>query len=627
MLVPKIYIILSLLISSIACGINPTNFDGFEDGDYENFAIIYSGKYPNQTFPNFNITNDIREVISGRYSLKFHPLDAEPSWIVQSNAFYLTKTRNISIDFKLSKEYINKSDWEISLIGSLEDYSRDSRNFFNAKLDILTLKKIYDHSKVKLTMNINDNFHNLNDRNHIFVNINYDLVYSLKMKYFDDSHIEGLLMENNNTIGLLKSNQKWSIPSSIGFFTSSNQTNGFIIFDNFNVTSQRYEIPSKVWVQSPQMIILKRTPELESSPGYWVGSGTGFFDEQDNLYKLWYRVRTPMNRGSYFTLATSTDLLNWTKTNIKIIPTLNHTANPIDSLEKLTVRKINGIYKIWFSYVIDYSDWRIGYTSSIDGINWLPAKTLFQEYSKDPEVIYVPNYGVYYMSLIMGETKNPTYTYMFQSSDGVNWTNKTLIQNGSHTHSTLTFVDNLFYHILDIPEMRLSVSSVWGEYSNFQTIINKRLAGLDDGKNWNRNSPDYSNGVNYGIFIGDSNGLLNNFTDVLLIYQARHSYLNNPNSWNYEQDGKLALTGKFESVFIGVKINLNLEKFSYQTFPISCKPIKKIKKLYSSVPVEIEFYDNYLVVSSDHDGILLINDLSFDLKRRVEQIFNISIVL
>ena len=81
-------------------------------------------------------------------------------------------------------------------------------------------------------------------------------------------------------------------------------------------------------------------------------SGAAIFNDRTSRYDL--------------KIATSSDFFNWEHTGITAIPLNEDEAN----LSTSTVIEIGGILHMWFSVKPKIGEYRIGYASSKDGINW-----------------------------------------------------------------------------------------------------------------------------------------------------------------------------------------------------------------------------------------------------------------
>jgi len=81
-------------------------------------------------------------------------------------------------------------------------------------------------------------------------------------------------------------------------------------------------------------------------------SGTAIFNDRTSNYDL--------------KIATSSDFFNWEHTGITAIPLNEDEAN----LSTATVIEIGGVLHMWFSVKPKTGEYRIGYASSKDGINW-----------------------------------------------------------------------------------------------------------------------------------------------------------------------------------------------------------------------------------------------------------------
>jgi uncharacterized delta-60 repeat protein len=165
--------------------------------------------------------------------------------------------------------------------------------------------------------------------------------------------------------------------------------------------------------------------------GSWESTHVGYpvvMRDSDGTYKMWYAGHD----GSTWRIgyATSSDGINWNKYSGN--PVLNLGAGGSwDDAHVLTgkVIKENGIYKMWYSGH-NGSNWRIGYATSSDGINWSkysgnPVLNLGAGGSWDDAHVYISSVikdrdGTYKM-WYTGHSGSNTRIGYATSSDGINW--------------------------------------------------------------------------------------------------------------------------------------------------------------------------------------------------------------
>ncbi len=165
------------------------------------------------------------------------------------------------------------------------------------------------------------------------------------------------------------------------------------------------------WAKHPNNPVLNL-----GADGEWdnqnVGDPTVLFD--NGVYKMWYVGSNGTDNQIGY--ATSDDGITWAK----------HPSNPVlnlgadsewddASLAKSSVLFDNGVCKMWYSGHDD-TNWRIGYTVSLDGISWT-------KYTQNPVVNLGAdgewdNQHVYGRSIILD---NGTYKIWYSGNDGTNW--------------------------------------------------------------------------------------------------------------------------------------------------------------------------------------------------------------
>ncbi|MFH1841079.1 MAG: alpha/beta fold hydrolase [Candidatus Shapirobacteria bacterium] len=151
-------------------------------------------------------------------------------------------------------------------------------------------------------------------------------------------------------------------------------------------------------------------------------------------YEMWYVVVSPIWQSGpdRFRLryATSENGINW---NIHQNYVMTGTSNFWDSggiNRGVSVIYDNGLYKMWYTGVDNWNNWKIGYATSINGINWqknsspviLPTKTWELTFLSYP---FVRKSGDKY-EMWYAATQNDTATSIVYatSTDGINWNDK-----------------------------------------------------------------------------------------------------------------------------------------------------------------------------------------------------------
>lgn len=541
-------------------GILPVNKDGFENGDYENFALVYIGDSKDWIHPKAEITEE--NPISGKYSLRWNADDIEQHWMFVSNAFYTRTPYEVSVKVRINAE----SGYEVALLGAIEGYDRDS-----AIVDALRL------SDGDASLDIYANAANQVNGSDIQQNriIKPNTVYKLSMDYRLDGKVWAEIVEDSSGEVVVRFAKENTIkPNGIGLLVHLDPAqSGSIIFDDFEVDSASYQMEAGKWTKSPQFVIFRRFPDALQGQGEWVGAASAMYDE--GIYKLWYRIRRADVRGKGYGYATSKDGLNWDRYEDN--PVIPFVKGEYSSCEKISVLKVDGQYKAWYT-VNAPKKWHIIYATSDDGINWTEHGDILNDANyKDPDVIYVD--GTYYMYVI-----HPTGHEMsvLTSKDGIDWVFGGKIAAPGHTHPAAYYVKDTgkFWMYEDIPEIMAASSDNGIKFGEFQTVLTIPPVGLDD----NFLEMD---GVNYPTFYRNGLGHLESDKDILMVYQARHSYLNNRPNWKYAQDGKLVLAGKFTGLHVNVTTSIYPDgRMEYSSFPIHCQRIDGMMATTNS-PIEM----------------------------------------
>jgi len=192
-----------------------------------------------------------------------------------------------------------------------------------------------------------------------------------------------------------------------------------------------------------------------NSPILQVGSSNGWesetansnviFNKQLNIYQMWY---TSLNVSHWnlgldrFRLryATSTDGINWDRldgwaSTIGADAWASSTSWDKGGIARgISVLYRNGIYHLWYAGTNENNlaispFWRIGYATSIDGINWtkqnngnpviVPTKSWELNNASYPNVIY--ENGTYKMWYAAGYGDSGNQIVYATSTDGINW--------------------------------------------------------------------------------------------------------------------------------------------------------------------------------------------------------------
>ncbi len=528
----------------MVCRLKPVTQEGFEAGDFENFALAYIGD--SQQWVRHKARISDRDAISGTYSLCWDHDTAQEPWIMISNAFHAERAYEVSLRFR-----ITAADCELALLGAVEKYSKGTTPRY-AAVDALVV------SQDSVSLQIGARAPQWStDRPAVKEVIEPNKVYTLTMRYGSDETVWAEVFdEQNHTLARFEG-QSQTPANGIGLYVRGAQ-DGQLIFDDFRVESQHYRVRAGQWVRSPQFVVFKRPPEAGHDQGEWVGAASIVHEE--DTYKLWYRIRHAGIRGVGYGYATSKDLFNWQR----------HPDNPVfkidktklASSERICVLKIDGQYKAWYATDVR-TTWHIAHATSPDGIHWDDhGNILTDTFYKDPEVVYVN--GTYYMYAIHPTTDEIS---VLTSDDGIKWQFRAKIEAPCHVHVGAYYVEDtqefkLYEDAVDkIPYMRVATSKDGIRFGSFEPVLANAEVGLDD----------TSIGVNYPVFLRDGYGHLETDRDIIMIYQARHDYFNNRPSWNYAGDGKLVMAGKFEGFKLGVTANIEPNGgLYYHSFPLDC---------------------------------------------------------
>jgi len=159
------------------------------------------------------------------------------------------------------------------------------------------------------------------------------------------------------------------------------------------------------WIGDIGRLLLKNKKYLSLSPKNeiltWKGDGNSISLSypwvmfENGIYKMWYGTAESWSSDNgemttVFKYATSIDGENWDKKGLAIPFELGEAQ----AFSRPTVIKIDGIYKMWFSYRRgDGTKYRIGYAYSQDGIDWIREKNSGIDVSNegwDSEMICYP---------------------------------------------------------------------------------------------------------------------------------------------------------------------------------------------------------------------------------------------
>ncbi|MBS3771941.1 MAG: hypothetical protein V5A59_12380 [Bacteroidales bacterium] len=512
-------------------GLMPVNRDGFETGDWRNFRPHYVGDSEDFIRPNF-VINDT-DPINGQFSLRWKSGDKDHKWLMLSNAFYLKKPVNISVDFRVKGETDNFAAGLV-MMESLNSYAGVKVTGQGAaihKEGDATIGKPIKEMAVKAGN-----------------------VYRLSVSMADDYSMVTEVTEKNS--GKVVSRIKTSTyidPEALSMYIETGEdANTTIDFDDLEVNADDYRIPSGTYVRSPQFVMLPRLPDVKQDQGNWVGGQSTIVN--DGEYLMWYRIRDNQERGRGYGFARSSDGLNWDK--YEKGPLFTHDPD-FSSNEKISVRKVDGLYRAW--YTVNAPDsWYTAYATSEDGINWEKHGLVINEtYCKDPVVIYLD--GTYYLYSIKDNDKIGVYT----SPDGVDFTHRNTIDVGIHRHVAAFYEKKSgLFHLYSTGGhngVSHAVSSNGIDFGLFKNVWNPPAVGLDD---WDRA------GITYLSFPANQYGHLEDAESLPVYYQARNTWDNNIPGWHYHGGERIVLGGKFEGIYKGVPTIVQPDgKYHYESFP------------------------------------------------------------
>ena len=513
-------------------GLLPVNKDGFETGDWRNFRPHYAGDVTEWIRPNFSINHS--EPISGNYSLQWKSDDREHQWFMLSNAFYLEKPVTISVDFCVT--------------GKAED--------FEAGLILMESKEVY--AGLKLSRKRAELFKKGNatiEKSNREVNILPGTIYRLKVNITDDNIFRAEVAEKDSP-RLLAGFESLSfiLPEAVSLYLKTGpNSNTTINFDNLEVIAAEYKVPAGKYLRSPQFVVVPRLPDVPQDQGNWVGGQSSMLE--DNTFKMWYRIRDNKKRGMGYGFAQSKDGLNWEK--YKNNPLFTHHPD-FASNEKISVLKVDGIYRAWYAVDKTGNRWSTAYATSKDGIEWEQHGLVIDEtYCKDPVVIYLD--GAYYLYSIKDETKIGVYT----SADGVDFKERNTIDVGVHAHVAAFYEKKtgLFhlYSTAGFNGVNHAVSDDGIHFGFFTNVMNPSEVGLDD---WDEA------GVTYLSFITNEYGYVEDAETLPFYYQARNNWGNNIPGWLFHGGERIVLGGKYEGLYLGVPTVIHPgNSLYYESFP------------------------------------------------------------
>ena len=537
-------------------GITPENSDGFETGDWRNFRPNYVGSSDDFIRPRFDVTNT--NPISGQYSLRWTGGNTEHEWLMLSNAFYLSRPISASVLFRTDEE---SGDWQAGFY-LMQDY-----DFFSG----------VRISKNGISHQLDANEWGLTEKEDVA--IEPGKVYKLSVSLDERNRFTASVSDKENGYVIYEESAiSATLPGAIVLYVKTNEDSDIqLYFDDVTVESGEYLVKSGEWTRSPMpnYVVLPRLPDVTQEEGNWVG-GHSVMKTGEGDYLMWYRIRDNQQRGKGYGFATSSDGLNWQKydDNPVFVPHSRY-----DSNEKITVLKIDGVFRGW--YTVEYEGlWITKHIESSDGINWENDQPVIDDVlCKDADVVYLE--GEYYLYCIgLSYTDISVYT----SDDGIDWELREVYEMGTHRHLAAYYEkeNSLFalYPTAGGKGVSYAVSQDGIKFEPFLQEWSPPSVGLDD---W------IEAGITYLSFLRNEHGHIQDENYRPVYYQARNTYDNNIPSWLYHGGERVVLAGKFEGIYTGI--------------PAIIKPDGTYR--YEAFPFEVERARNFNVRSTDNTRIVL----------------------
>lgn len=513
-------------------GLLPVNRDGFETGDWRNFRPHYAGDATDFIRPKFSINRV--DPIDGNFSLQWKSDDRHHEWFMLSNAFYLAKPVTVSIDFRVSGE----------------------GKGFEAGLLLMASKEEY--AGIKISPERAEVFKKGNttvDKDGEEIRVGPGAIYTLSITLADDHIFRTQIVEKQSGRVLSRfESVSVIVPEALSMYVATTAgSNTAIDFDNLEVEAAAYRVPAGKYVRSPQFVVLPRLPDVAQDQGNWVGGQSTMRD--DGEFKMWYRIRDNEVRGRGYGFARSSDGLNWEKYEHN--PLFTHHPDFLSN-EKISVLKVDGLYRAWYAVDTGGNKWYTAYATSEDGLRWVQHGLVINEtYCKDPVVIY--REGTYFLYSIKDETRIGVYT----SSNGVDFTNRNTIDIGVHAHVAAFYERStgLFhlYSTAGYNGVNHAVSANGIDFGLFSKVMNPSAVGLDD---WDEA------GVTYLSFITDAHGQIDDARSLPFYYQARNNWDNNIPDWRFHGGERVVLGGSYEGLYLGVPAQIHPgQPTTYESFP------------------------------------------------------------
>lgn len=542
-------------------GITPENTDGFETGDWRNFRPHYIGDSDDFIRPNFSISDN--SPISGNFSLRWQGNDKEHEWVKLSNAFYLKRPTEVSIDIRVNAV---TDDWSVGfyLMESLDRYTGLRINPKQYGLEVALKDLTYATSRADSKTG---------------------QILRLTVKQTGQNDVKAILSDAETGWILAELDGFSSItPEALGIYVYTAAGSETVIdFDNILVKSAPYRLSSGKWSRSPHFVILPQLPDVAEDQGNWVGAQSTM--KKDGEYLMWYRRRNNVDRGKGYGFARSSDGLNWGKYDDN--PIFTYDDELYSSAEKIHVLYVDDLFRAWYAVNVpgtEYEDhvtpgsWYTAYATSVDGVNWEQHGLVLDDtYTKDVDVVY--HEGQYFLYSIKDNNKIGVYT----SQNGVDWKHRNSIPMGVHRHVAATFVKRTGeFHVYGtggFAGVSQAVSKDGILFGPFKQVMEASKVGLDD---W------ADAGVTYLSFLTDEHGKIKDDRQMPIYYQARNTWDNNILSWLFHGSERVVLAGHYDGLFPGVKTTvLPQGGYEYHSFPFEIPRAEGIE-IHASQKMEVQ---------------------------------------
>jgi len=388
----------------------PSNQDGFETGDFRNFSPRYIGDDGRWVRPSMSVSS--QSPIEGEYSLRWTSDSTTQHWVHVSNAFYLRAPMEVSTIVRLEKA-AGRFSVGLALLET-EDRSATLRlRPGGARLS--TGPPSQSGGKASP------------------FTPEPDTPYRLTLNIGDDGRLEGTVARARD--GRVVSELSGTVdlaPVALGLYVYLPAgTSTRAVFDEVEVQSAPYRIEAGRWIRSPNFVVLPRRPDVGLDQGNWVGAPSVM--REGGRLRMWYRIRSNQSRGVGYGHAASQNGVHWKKSEQN--PLFKHDPS-YWSNEKMSVLKVEGVYRAW--YTVDVGGkWVIAHATSPDGLQWEKRNlAISRTYAKDPVVVYVD--GTYYLYSI-----SPTRTDLsvYTSQDGRDWIRQNVISMQVHRHPGAYYVE------------------------------------------------------------------------------------------------------------------------------------------------------------------------------------------